>query len=555
MMTLHHGDSLDILRSLPPHSVDALVTDPPAGIGFMGKAWDRDKGGRLAWIGWMAEVMREALRVLKPGGHALVWALPRTSHWTATALEEAGFEIRDRLAHIFGSGFPKSLDVSKAIDKARREDAEPTRVICRFIRSAMDAKGLKSRHMIDHFGGCHPRLIDHWAARDTDSQPSLPTWDQWLKLKEILDVGDEMDAEVLRLVERKGRRGDAWENAEIVGEQKGVTPGFGEHRFPAQDSLIRSLSEPAQQWEGWGTALKPAAEDWWLCRKPLRGTVAANVLEWGTGAINVNGCRVGANGGHRLPPGSHDTTPSVNAYGQGLNGPSSCPVEGQGRWPAHLILSHSPDCGDTCVEGCPIRVMGEQSGESAGRSGGVAGWQVGGYVGGSYSPIPRTGHTDQGTAARYFLNLDAPAPFLYCPKPSTRERDQGVGGEVVQHHEITGRVEGSAGSNNPRAGVRSPRKNIHPTVKPIKLMRYLCRLITPPGGTVLDPFMGSGTTGIAATMEGFHFIGIEREEEYLEIARQRIAHAAGAEPAPIQAAPRQSSKPAPQLSLFEEPTP
>lgn len=168
--------------------------------------------------------------------------------------------------------------------------------------------------------------------------------------------------------------------------------------------------------------------------------------------------------------------------------------------------------------------MGEQSGESA----------------------------DQGTAARYFLNLDAPAPFLYCPKPSPRERDQGVKGEVVQHHEITGRVEGSAGSNNPRAGVRSPRKNIHPTVKPINLMRYLCRLVTPPGGTVLDPFMGSGTTGIAATMEGFHFIGIEREEEYLEIARQRIAHAAGTEPAPIQAAPRQSSKPAPQLSLFEE---
>ncbi len=523
MMTLHHGDSLDILRSLPPHSVDALVTDPPAGIGFMGKAWDRDKGGRLAWIGWMAEVMREALRVLKPGGHALVWALPRTSHWTATALEEAGFEIRDRLAHIFGSGFPKSLDVSKAIDKAQREDAEPTRVICRFIRSAMDAKGLKSRHMIDHFGGCHPRLIDHWAARDTDSQPSLPTWDQWLKLKEILDVGDEMDAEVLRLVERKGRRGDAWENAEIVGEQKGVTPGFGEHRFLAQDSLIRSLSEPAQQWDGWGTALKPAAEDWWLCRKPLGGTVAANVLEWGTGAINVDGCRVASEGATF----ARHVAPSDFSGTEQAPGEVDFTGSDKGRWPAHLILSHSPDCGDTCVEGCPIRVMGEQSGESA----------------------------DQGTAARYFLSLDAPAPFLYCPKPSTRERDQGVEGEVVQHHEITGRVEGSAGSNNPRAGVRSPRKNIHPTVKPIKLMRYLCRLITPPGGTVLDPFMGSGTTGIAATMEGFHFIGIEREEEYLEIARQRIAHAAGAEPAPIQAAPRQSSKPAPQLSLFEEPTP
>jgi DNA modification methylase len=170
MIKLLHGDCLDRLRELPDCSVDACVTDPPYGLSFMGKKWDYDVPTVDVWA--------EVLRVLKPGGHLLAFAGTRTQHRMAVRIEDAGFEIRDMIAWVYGSGFPKSLDVSKAIDKRRTEDLEPVRRICRVIRAAMDARGLKSRHLVDHFDGCHPRLIDHWAARDTDSQPSLPTWEQ-----------------------------------------------------------------------------------------------------------------------------------------------------------------------------------------------------------------------------------------------------------------------------------------------------------------------------------------------------------------------------------------
>jgi site-specific DNA-methyltransferase (adenine-specific) len=199
---LYLGDCLEVLRGLEPGSIDAVVTDPPAGIGFMGQDWDHDKGGRAAWIAWMTDVARECLRVLKPGGHALVWALPRTSHWTATAWEDAGFEVRDRVAHVFGSGFPKSLDVSKAIDAAAGAEREVVGV------------------------------SDHIHSRGANTAyPKCP-------------------GETAAAAEQTAERGNC---------------------------ITAPATPAARQWAGWGTALKPAVEDWWLLREPLAGTVAAKL--------------------------------------------------------------------------------------------------------------------------------------------------------------------------------------------------------------------------------------------------------------------------------------
>jgi site-specific DNA-methyltransferase (adenine-specific) len=354
---LFNGDCGEVLKTLPPDSVDAIVTDPPAGIGFMGKSWDGDKGGRDAWIAWLADIMREGLRILKPGGHALVWAIPRTSHWTATALELAGFEIRDVVVHLFGTGFPKSLDVSKAIDKAAGAE------------------------------------------------------------REVIAPGRYAN---------RGRRTDNNTYAQS-------TPS-------SQEVLTAAATPEAAQWAGWGTALKPAAEHWILARKPLVGTVAANVLEYGTGVLNIDGCRIGTSkrvtsSGAKIQNGASITRANPNAVGTGFD-------PNIGRWPANVTLDEES-----------AAMLDVQSGTGASR-------------------------------------------FFYCAKPSRTERHAGT-------------ADG----------------NKHPTVKAIALMRWLCRLITPPGGVVLDPFAGSGSTGAAALAEGFEFVGVEREQEYFEIALARLRHA------------------------------
>ena len=428
-MRLLHGDSADVLRTLEPNTVDAIVTDPPAGISFMGKAWDGDKGGRRQWVAWFSLLMSEALRVLKPGGHALVWALPRTSHWTAWALEDAGFEIRDSIHHVFGTGFPKAASVDKAIDKAagveRLSDYVPN--------------NLNNTHG-KNFGG------------------------------------------------------------------------------PTSTKVDPPVTEQAKQWEGWATALKPSHETWWLCRKPLAGTVAQNVLEYGTGALNIAACRVSHIGSENL----NARQASFDSMGYGGNSDTtSVPTYNRaGRWPPNFLMSHSPACTDACVQGCPVREMGRQSGVS--KTPEIVSRGLGGQHG-RLSPIGAQQNVacygDTGTAARFF------PCFRYQAKPSTAERDAGLSGPVIDPTTITGRKPGSAGQNNPRASSTSARRNVHPTVKPVALMRWLVRLITPPGGVVLDPFMGSGSTGIACVHEGVEFLGIEREPAYIEIARARIEHA------------------------------
>jgi site-specific DNA-methyltransferase (adenine-specific) len=376
---IYHGDCREVMATLDAESVDAIVSDPPYGLSFMGKGWDHGVPGVEFWT--------EALRVAKPGAHLLAFGGTRTYHRLACAIEDAGWEIRDCVMWVYGSGFPKSHDVSKAIDKAAGAEREVVG-----ISSVTGAR--QSRTMDDG---------------------------------------------------NKGTR-RTYQNDE-----------------PVVNSITAPATDAARQWSGWGTALKPAWEPIIVARKPLVGTVAENVLTHGTGGINVDGCRVASPDGRLLIESRSDA--ASNAFGDGLNGSRCAGVTTLGRWPANLIHDGSEEV----VGLFPATKDGVSSPNVNGKE------AYGGGFGGRHHP----GYGSSGSAARFF----------YCAKASKADR----------------------GSDNK-----------HPTVKPTDLMRYLCRLVTPPGGVVLDPFTGSGSTGKAAVLEGFRFIGIEREAEYVEIAKARI---------------------------------
>jgi site-specific DNA-methyltransferase (adenine-specific) len=363
---LIEGKNPDALKDIESNSVDSIVTDPPAGIAFMGKEWDKDKGGKQHWIEWMTNVAKECIRAMKPGGHALVWAIPRTSHWTGDAWENAGWEMRDKIYHCFGSGFPKNMDIHKK-----------------------------------------------------------------------------------------------------------------DNRCP----------------EGLGTALKPAVEEWWLLRKPIaEKTIAENVLKHGTAGLNINDCRV------EVDPDDVNyfkTSDDVIKSSNIIKVPNQIKRGG---------VIH--DGSSEVLEVFPYSKSG----------GGVKHPKKSNIYGGNSLLNSKTkgdgGICDpsEGSAARFF----------YCAKSHSSERNMGMKDFVKKQYSHDGRnkpIENAYQRNN------SESENFHPTVKPLELMRYLVRLITPPGGIVLDPFMGSGTTGMAAAMHNFGFIGIDMNKEYIDIARARIKKA------------------------------
>lgn len=333
-ITLYHGDCREVVPTLD--RVDAVVTDPPYGLKFMGKDWDHGVPGVAYW---------KAIGVaMKPGAHLLAFGGTRTFHRLTCWIEDAGFEIRDCVMWVYGSGFPKSLDVSKAIDKARTEDRPRIREVCRFLRAGMDAQDLNSRALVHLFGDCDSRLIDHWAARDTDSQPSLPTREQFEGMKSALGLAETVDRLFDELDQRRGEPSDNWKGAEVVGSFGDQDPGgLGGKRFTCRDNLKRAPAiDAARQWDGWGTALKPAWEPIIIARKPLEGTVAENVLKYGTGALNIDATRAG----------SYEETAANRKYGPyksertwstSKTGPQDSTGHKKGRWPANLILTYPED--------------------------------------------------------------------------------------------------------------------------------------------------------------------------------------------------------------------
>lgn len=392
-VTLMLGNCLDKMKDLDDNSVDSIVTDPPYGLSFMGKRWDYDVPSTEIW--------KEAFRVLKPGGYLLAFAGTRTQHRMAVRIEDAGFEIRDMIAWVYGSGFPKSLDISKAIDKA----AGAERTIKRGIKTGHEnfADGKNNGYLAGK------NKNDGWAR-------------PWMEAENANDYHYDFE--------------------------------------PATDE--------AKHWEGWGTALKPALEPITVARKPLEEkNVAANVLKYGTGGINIGASRVPhvtVGDGSNMALNSH-LRKSIN----GGNGGNIISVESErrvvvpdaaGRFPANLIHDGSEEV---------MNLMGES------------------------------------------------ARFFYCPKTSKTDRNEGL--DHLPDKEC--KHEGAA---VPERGDSPflPSKNNHPTVKPTELMKYLVTLVTPKNGTVLDPFMGSGSTGKAAKLSGFNFIGIELDPDYLEIAKERI---------------------------------
>ena len=414
------GDALRI--PLASGSVDSVVTDPPYGLRFMGKKWDYDVPS--------VEIWKEIYRVLKPGGHALVFGGTRTYHRMVVNIEDAGFEIRDQLQWLYGSGFPKSLDVSKAIDK-----------------EAGAAREVIGKN--EHGSGPHKIKLQNHGEGDTG-----------------------------------------------IGYMDGSGKVF---------DVTSPATESAKQWQGWGTALKPANEPICLARKPVIGTVAENVLAFGTGALNIDGCRVELESDCRLLKGgtyggNRGSDKGTSMFGTNQKG-VDYPIRLDGRWPANVLLDEEA-----------AEMLDRQAGNRT--SGAML--KPYKYTNTGFSLGEPAGET----RAFHGSNEGGASRFFYCAKASREERNEGLRGAGRKQVDESRDPE-LPGGNNPRNRGARMDENHHPTVKPVALMAYLCRLITPPGGLVLDPFAGSGSTGIAAQQEGFRFVLIEKEFEFCEISKRR----------------------------------
>lgn len=451
---IHQGDLFDVLPTFDAESIDACVCDPPYELSFMSKHWDR------SGVAFRVETWREVYRVLKPGAYLLAFGGTRTFHRMTCAIEDAGFEIRDCLSWLYGSGFPKSLDVSKAID-AIHITGNSSRKSQRIVNDTRPVVGSKMGRPGTSLG-----QVRRSGAGFTD--------DAYLR--------------------EDGKQPDGGDPA-IDRERLGVSIRDGGHRRDL--NITTPLTDAAKQWQGWGTALKPSWEPIILARKPFKGTVSANVLQHGTGALNIDACRIGFTdaadkeswkyGGAGKPNLSVDSWKNTSAF--------IIQNDSGGRWPANV-----------CLDDQAAALLDAQSGELTSNGGGTSStgfWQRDDRR----QPIA---DGDSGGASRFF----------YVAKPSREERDYGCEYLPLGPPPASARSNPAPGRENT---LGRPRGNHHPTVKPVELMRWLVRLVTPPNGICLDPFTGSGTTGMACRYEQRQFIGIEREEEYVRIAEARIA--------------------------------
>ena len=422
---LRLGDCLEVLKTIPDNSIDSVVTDPPYGLSFMGKKWDYDVPSVDVWT--------ECLRVLKPGGHLLSFAGSRTYHRMAVRIEDAGFEIRDQIMWVYGSGFPKSHNIGKAIDKIEGNERE--------------VLGTKADFSMDG------------AKRNPNNH------------REVGEAAREI-----------------------------------QHEYGYKQGWDAPVTKGNSDWEGWGTALKPAHEPIVMARKPLsEKSIAENVLKHGTGGINIDGSRIEmkdkGNINFERPRVRESVNPNwILKQAHDYTDPQYKEYNEQGRFPANIIFDEEAG-----------QLLDQQSGKSKTKANknykhSKTDTESNTFTGrGTYTP-----REDEGGASRFF----------YCPKAAKSDRNEGLDDEPTR---TKNRVNPGGLENDPRwAPIQV--KNNHPTVKPVDLMRYLINLVTPPNGTILDPFMGSGSTGKAAVRCGVNFIGIEKEQEYMEIASARIEH-------------------------------
>ena len=490
---IHCMDCLEGMKQLEDNSIDTLISDPPYGLSFMGKKWDYDVPS--------IEIWKEALRVLKPGGTALIFAGSRTQHRMAVNVEDAGFILKDCIMWIYGSGFPKSLNIGKQIDKIGGKDIS---WFGKWLREFRIKNSLSQKEISKLFpsktGGL-TGCVANW-----ELGLNIPTPEQFTKICKEFDLPFES----LEQAER-----------EIIGESKSKffeknlifekdLPGYGDF------NLTTPATEEAKLWNGWGTALKPAYETILVAMKPNEGTYASNGLKWGVSGLNIDGCRIefknkedeqeskGKNQ-HEKYPNSLMKNPANNGiYNKDNREPTN--YQATGRFPANIILNEEAG-----------KLLDEQSGMSKSsklNGKGGFGCSAGKCLNdnGTHFVYNERGHNDKGGASRFF----------YCAKASKGERNKGCEELEEKQYSHDGRekpIENAYQRNNSKA------TNFHPTVKPLKLMEYLCKLTkTPTGGIVLDPFSGSGTTGLACLRTNRKFIGFELSEEYCEIANKRLEH-------------------------------
>jgi len=565
------GNNIELLKQYPDNYFDSIVTDAPYGLGkepnavdlmkdwvekgyheisgtgFMGKDWDSFVPQPLLW--------KEAFRVLKHGGHVLSFFGTRTYDWGVMAMRFAGFEVRDTITWHYGSGFPKSHNISKALDKMGGESLD---WFIEYILEVAKERGITKKELTMLFPSKNGNPTG-WLWNKQNNQSI--TLEQYNTIKDYLNLPFDNIEEAKREVIGKGK----------AGLTKGDIANFsGETEF----DITAPSTDAAKQWDGWGSALKPASEPIVLARKPLEKglSIAENVIKWGVGGINIDGCRISTNGEKINIGFSGKILDDTNGWNS--NNIERTPYDStQGRFPANVIFSHHEDCvcngtkkvkaikggvggsesmnkqgygfnkienaansgglGDAdgneevedwdCVEDCPIRILDEQSGilKTGARTKDYSLKNKSNSLG-VFKVNTGKSKASEGTASRFF----------YTAKSSKGERNKGLDDfEEKSGADITGRKEGSKGLimdgrvNNPYAGASATfaKTNFHPTVKPIKLMQYLVRLITPPNGIVLDPFNGSGTTGIAAKLEGFNYVGLELDPEYCKISEARIS--------------------------------
>jgi DNA modification methylase len=481
---LYLGDCLEVMRTFEDNSIDTLITDAPYGLSFMGKKWDYDVPS--------IEIWKECLRVLKPGATALVFAGSRTQHRMAVNMEDAGFILKDTIMWVYGSGFPKSTDISKQIDKVSKRQ-NMFAPFAKHFQNQLTKSKLKQSDIAKHFlsktGGL-TGCVWNWANGE-----NVPTLKQWEILKPLLNLSDDF----LPLIERVEAE------REVIGKKKGVkTPGIptcGALSVQVDVDITTPATPEAELWNGWGTALKPAYEPIIVAMKPNDGTYANNALKWGVAGLNIDGGRVevskeDAEQAYK----KHESFKNTKAGGKGgwarpwMEGEEGAinwkekqekamqSMVNKGRFPANVILDEEAG-----------RLMDEQSGvlKSGGGMKHVKGRPV--YGGNAMNESSTTGD-----GKRHKASQGGASRFFYCAKTSRSER-----------------------------GTISKNDNIHPTVKPLKLMEYLVNLTkTPTGGVVLDCFLGSGTTALACENLNRRWIGVERDEKYAEIAAKRIEETA-----------------------------